>query len=251
MNICDRAFRVDTPLALPDNEVHLWRLDIRAAAPVPMPAAEDRWADLLSPEEKLRAERFIAPMARQHFVATRGLLRMLLGGYLAADLKTIAFRFSTKEKPGLSSPYAESKIEFNVSHSGGVALLAFTRGREIGVDVEQVRQGRDVDAIARRFFSLEEQKQFASVAAEEKYDAFSRCWTRKEAYIKAKGDGLSLPLGQFDVSLQAGASDALRATRPDAAEAKRWSLCEVPAGAGYIGALCVAGHGWLLRGWSE
>jgi len=246
MNVCDPEFRVSGLLELPDNEVHLWRLDLNALAVV-----EDRWKEVLSVEEQMRAARFLAPLARRHFVLTRALLRMLVGGYLNEQPTAVKLRFSAREKPGLDQPQAESKLEFNISHSGGVSLLAFTRAREIGVDVELVRKDRDVDGIARRFFSLAEQKQLETIPAEEKYEAFFRCWTRKEAYIKACGEGLSLPLSQFDVSLAAGAQDALLATRPDNRETARWSLREVPAGAGHVGALCVAGHDWRLRAWTK
>ena len=129
-------------------------------------------------------------------------------------------------------------------------MLAFTRGREIGVDVEQVRSDFELEAIARRFFSPHEQAQLATVPADETPAAFFRCWTRKEAYIKATGDGLSLPLTQFDVSLEAGEQNALLATRPDASEVSRWLLRDVPGGSGYIAALCVRGQDWkLIQPW--
>jgi 4'-phosphopantetheinyl transferase len=117
--------------------------------------------------------------------------------------------------------------------------------------VEQVRHDPDFEAIARRFFSADEQNQLAALAPEERVEAFFRCWTRKEAYIKATGDGLSLPLSQFDVSLRAGETNALRATRPDASQAGRWLLREVPGGEGYVAAVCASGQDWKLKGWSE
>jgi 4'-phosphopantetheinyl transferase len=115
------------------------------------------------------------------------------------------------------------------------------------VDVEQIRQNFDHEAIASRFFSRQEQQQLAALPAAERYRGFFRCWTRKEAYIKAEGSGLSLPLHQFDVSLGAGDSSLLLATRPDSAEAARWTLREVQAGDGYVAALCVQGDGWRLK----
>ena len=121
------------------------------------------------------------------------------------------------------------------------------RGRALGVDVEQLRENFDHAAIARRFFSEQEQHQLAALTPSERYHGFFRCWTRKEAYIKAQGAGLSLPLHQFDVSLKPGDLNALLATRPDSVEASRWSLQEVMAGEGYVGAVCVRGHGWRLR----
>ena len=128
---------------------------------------------------------------------------------------------------------------------------ALTLGAKLGVDVEKIGRDFDVEGIARRFFSAHEQEQLAELPAAERDEAFFRCWTRKEAYIKATGDGLSLPLSQFDVSLQPGSSDALVATRPDGAEAGNWLLREVPAGAGYVAALCVRGRNWKLAGWNE
>jgi 4'-phosphopantetheinyl transferase len=117
----------------------------------------------------------------------------------------------------------------------------------VGVDVEQIRENFDHEAIARRFFSRQEQRQFAELAAAEKYREFFRCWTRKEAYIKAEGSGLSLPLHEFDVFLGTGEASLLLATRPNSAEAKRWTLREVLAGDGYVAALCVQGCGWRLK----
>ena len=113
--------------------------------------------------------------------------------------------------------------------------------------MEQVRDNFDHVAIARRFFSEREQRELAALAPTERCHGFFRCWTRKEAYVKAQGAGLSLPLSQFDVSLKPGDEDALLSTRPDREEATRWSLREVPAGEGYLAALCVQGRGWKLR----
>jgi 4'-phosphopantetheinyl transferase len=246
MNITDSGFQIKAPLSLPDDEVQLWRIDLEALGP-----AESRWQELLSSDELERASRFHLPRDRQRFVTSRALLRTILAAYLATEPGTLNFSFSKNDKPSLGPAHAGSNIAFNISHSGGVALLAFTRGREIGVDVEQARSNFDVEAIARRFFSPAEQKQLADVPAEKRPDAFFRCWTRKEAYIKATGNGLSLPLSQFDVALEPGASNALLATRPDISEAGRWQLREVPGGPGYIAALCVRGQDWKLNDWSR
>jgi 4'-phosphopantetheinyl transferase len=171
---------------------------------------------------------------------------MILGAYLGANPQELAFRYSVKEKPSLDGLHA-GQIEFNVSHSGNLALLAFARQRVLGVDVELIREQADREAIARRFFSEYEQQQLAALAPEERCAGFYRCWTRKEAYIKATGDGLSLPLHQFDVSLKPGDESALLAMRPDASEAAKWSLREVEADTGYAAALCVRGQGWILK----
>ena len=239
LHIRDAAFQLETPIALPADEVHVWRAELAQVAP-----AERRWEPILSPDERTRAARFHFSRDRQHFTATRALLRIILAGYLASDPGDLTFRYSKTGKPSLNS--AEN-LEFNVSHSGEVALLAFTRGRQVGVDVEHLRENFDHEAIARRFFSRQEQQQLAELAPAERYRGFFRCWTRKEAYIKAEGTGLSLPLHQFDVSLGTGEASLLLATRPESVEAARWTLCEVPAGNDYLAALCVQGGGWRLR----
>ena len=242
MNISDAAFQIEPRMALPEDEVHLWLVDLASVA-----AGEKRWEQLLSSDERARAARFHFSKDRQYFTATRALLRTILGSYVDSDPTELVFRYSEKEKPSLNPSPSGSSVEFNVSHSGALALLAFAKGRALGVDVEQVRENFDHEAIARRFFSEEEQRQLAALAPAGRHRAFFRCWTRKEAYIKAQGTGLSLPLKQFDVSLRPGDLDALLSTRPDSAEAARWSLREVPVGADYVAALCVRGHGWRLK----
>jgi 4'-phosphopantetheinyl transferase len=223
--------------------VHLWRVDVEAIR-----ADESRWQQVLSSDELTRASRFHFPSDRRRFVASQALLRTILASYLATDPSGLSFfSYSKTEKPSLGPPHTDSGVTFSISHSGGIALLAFTRRREIGVDVEQVRRDSDLKAIARRFFSAHEQRQLFALPAEERGDAFFRCWTRKEAYIKATGDGLSLPLGQFDVSFGMGETNALLATRPDDSEAGHWLLQEAPGGPGYIAALCARGQDWKLN----
>lgn len=245
MNITDSGFQIEAPLALPEDEVQLWRVDLEAIG-----AEESRWQKILSSDEATRASRFHFSRDRQRFIAGRAVLRIILAGYLATEPNGLRFSYSQKEKPSLGPSHADSNVMFNISHSGGVALLAFTRGREIGVDVEKVRSDFELEAIARRFFSAHEQKQLAAVPAEEKPAAFFRCWTRKEAYIKATGDGLSLPLSQFDVSMVTEEQNALLATRPDASEVSRWLLRDIPGGPGYVAAVCVRGQDWkLIQRW--
>src|SRR5258708_39742193 len=121
----------------------------------------------------------------------------------------------------------------------------------MGIGGRRLRGDLVVECIARRFFSAHEQSRLAALPADERVEGFFRCWTRKEAYIKATGDGLSLPLHQFDVSIAADDRDALVATRPDNSEAALWSLREVPVGPGYAAALCAHGRGWHLKDWSR
>ena len=245
MNISDPDFRLESRLTLPDDEVHLWRVDLAAVA-----AGEERWRPILSPDEQARASRFHFSRDRQSFTATRALLRTILASYVGREPAELVFNYSQKDKPSLSSDgnqITANQIAFNVSHSGEVSLMAFARGRQLGVDVEQARENFDPEALAQRFFLAHEQRQLAVLAPSEKFHGFFRCWTRKEAYIKATGTGLSHPLDQFDVSLRPGDDNALLATRPDPAEAARWSLRDLSSGEGYLAALCVQGHGWRLK----
>jgi len=242
MNISDAAFRIEERIPLLVDEVHLWRIDLAAVA-----SGEQRWLTILFADERTRAARFHSARDRQHFTATRALLRTILADYVDSDPAQLVFHYSEKEKPSLRSNHAGKPVEFNVSHSGTVTLLAFARERALGIDVEQIREDFEAESIAQRFFSELEQSQLAELPPSERYRGFFRCWTRKEAYIKARGAGLSLPLHQFDVSLKPGDEIALLATRPNAADAAQWSLQEVPAGNGYVGALCVQGQGWRLK----
>jgi 4'-phosphopantetheinyl transferase len=241
MKISDPAFQLDAALALPRDEVHLWRIDLDALA-----SEEQRWQQMLSQDEQARAAGFHFTRDRQHFAATRACLRIILARYLGSEPAALKFHYSEKAKPSLDPSFGRNQVEFNVSHSGAKALLAFARSRALGVDIEHIRDNFDPGAIAGRFFSEHEQRQLKALAPEEKFNGFFRCWTRKEAYIKAHGAGLSLPLDQFEVSLRPAEENALLATRPDAAEAALWSLRDVPTEKGYVAALCVRGHGWRL-----
>jgi 4'-phosphopantetheinyl transferase len=241
MDIVDSESSVKSPLDLAGDAVHLWRVDLDAVSGV-----ESRWSSVLSEDERIRAARFHFEKDRQHFIAGRAFLRRVIAAYLKTDPIELIFEYSEKSKPSLGGDYRASRLDFNISHSGGIALFAFTRGRRIGVDVEQVRHDFDTSAIAARFFSACEREQLAALPLEGQHEAFFRCWTRKESYIKATGEGLSLPLSQFDVSIAADDRNALLATRPDELEARQWSLRDVHVRPGYCGAVCVSGTGWEL-----
>jgi 4'-phosphopantetheinyl transferase len=245
MDIAHASFRINAGLTLGAEDVHLWRIDLGAIAP-----EEDQWLEFLSQDERTRAARFHFEVHRQYFTAGRAILRQVLAAYLGADPKELQFSYSEKDKPSLGGAWAKSGLCFNLSHSGEIALVAFTRNRQIGVDVELLRHDFDTAAIAARFFSAIEQEQLAALPSEQRHEAFFLCWTRKESYIKATGEGLSLPLHQFDVSLAPGERNALLATRPNAAESERWSLRDITVKYGYAGALCVSGTGWKLTDWS-
>lgn len=241
MNTKKAGFRIESPQTLGKDEVQLWRLNLERAADI-----VEQWSSILREDEQARAARFHFDKDRRCFSATRITLRQILGAYLNIDPKVLTFTYSEKEKPSLAGAEASSGIEFNVSHSGTLSLLAFSRKRLVGVDVELIRRDFDTAAIARRFFSEAEQKALAALPEENRKEAFFLCWTRKESYLKAIGTGMSLPLHQFDVSIAPGHHNALLATRPDPLERTRWSMRDVAVPAGYAAALCISGTDWRL-----
>lgn len=226
-------------IAITPDEVHVWRASLRPSAPVLA-----RLEAHLSPDERARAARFRFPRHRDAFIAGRGAQREILARYTGLAPADLAWRATEHGKLSLDGPVAASGIRFNVSNSGGLALYAVALGRELGVDLEELRPMPDGMEIARRFFSAPENEVFAALPAEARDAAFFACWTRKEAYIKAVGEGLSMPLDRFDVAFAPGEPPRLLATRGDEAEASRWTLLELHPGPGYVGALAVEGDGW-------
>jgi 4'-phosphopantetheinyl transferase len=224
---------------LADHEVHVWRTPLEQ----PPEHLQTLW-QTLAPEELQRANRFHFEKDRRHYVAGRGILRALLGRYLRREPAGLTFAYNPQGKPSLAGDAART-LSFNVSHSHGLALIAVTRGREVGVDLERIRPEFAGERVAERFFSPSEVAALRALAAAERLEAFFACWTRKEAYLKATGMGLSLPLDCFDVSLTPGEA-ALKATRHDPTAVQRWSLRDVPPGPGYAGALAVESNGWHL-----
>jgi len=230
--------------ALPDDEVHVWR------AGLDWPTSSiTKLKEILSSDERARAERFHFEIDHRRHVVGRGVLRLVLARCLGASPHALRFDHGARGKPSLAAAFAPARLQFNVSHSGELVLVALTIGRMVGVDVEHIRHDLEVEAIAQRFFSARENSALATLASPARRDAFYACWTRKEAYIKAVGDGLALPLDQFDVAFLPGEPARLVATRPNGAEAGRWSLRDLDAGHGYRAALAVAGAGWRLATW--
>lgn len=215
-------------LSVQPGDVHVWRLALDLAV--------EPFLELLQPDELDRANRFYFEKDRKRFAIARGFLRVLLGRYLQTDPKSLMFSYGAYGKPGLEG----TSLRFNMSHSGNLALYGFTEGREIGVDVEQERADFTTDDIAGRFFSPFEVESLCRLPGEERVASFFRCWTRKEAYIKATGRGLSQPLDGFDVTLGPGERAAL--LRNDDGTHERWTMAGIDVGPGYAGALAVEGQ---------
>jgi 4'-phosphopantetheinyl transferase len=213
---------------LPDDRVQVWRADLDQDT-----AVTARLRALLSADERARADRFYFSYLRAHYTLVRGALRLLLGGLSGLDPAGIKFDYAKHGKPYL----AGSDLAFNVSHSGKRALIALAHSRRVGVDVERVRKLPDSEAVARRFFAPAEVAEYLAVPELQRVQAFYNAWTRKEAFIKAVGDGLSHPLDRFTVSLRPGEPARLRTIDTDAEAARRWKLVALDPGDGYAGAL--------------
>ena len=229
---------------LGEDEVHVWRASLECE-----PSDVHAFRRLLSTDEIAKAERFYFEKDRSHFIVARGLLRTILGRYLRVHPGRLRFFYKLYGKPALVGESGGKIYSFNLSHSHGLLLLAITRGREVGVDIERVHSelGGQGQEIAERFFSPNEVAKFCSLPTDQKAEAFFNCWTRKEAYVKAKGGGLSVPLDHFEVSLCPGEPAAL--LQALSRETSDWSMEELHPGPGYAAALVVQGRPLHLRCW--
>lgn len=220
--------------ALGHGEAHVWR------AMLDMSEVERRRLEgSLSPDEHRRSIRFRRPVDRQRFVAAHGVLRAILSRYLQVGPSQLAFRYGVHGKPAL----AGAGLNFNLSHSGPLALYAVSGQGPVGVDVERMEAGIECEELSARFFSLREHAALRLLPPETRREAFFACWTRKEAFLKACGGGLSLPLDDFDVSMEQparllGVRGALRVGGP-------WWMQDCAAGPGYAAA--VVGEGPPVR----
>ena len=192
--------------------------------------------------KKKRAQTYRFEHLKKNYVAGQGFLRIILSLYLDTEPRRIAFDQNQYGKPFLSGRSGPEALEFNLSHSHRMALYALTRGRRIGVDVEYLRDIPDIDAIVARFFSPGERNRFFALPDNQKKQAFYRGWTQKEAFIKAVGRGLYLPLDRFEVSLTPGETPRLLWMQGEPDEAARWSMESLTPAPGYLGAVAVEGR---------
>lgn len=234
--------------ALPADDVHVWRvalgLDDGAVGPLAARLADD---------ERARAERFKFPRHRRRYVVARARLREILGRYLDVPPEHLAFRYGAHGKPALDAEAVGRvpDLAFNLSHTGDVAVVALARGRAVGVDVEAVRALPDADAIAARFFSAAEVEVYRALPEPDRPAAFFACWTRKEAFVKAVGDGLTYGLDAFDAAVRPEDGPALLRVRGADARAAGWDARDVPAGPGLAAAVAASRPGWRLVGWDD
>jgi len=217
-----------SPLELAGRNVHIW--SIRTEAPDAVNAAYEA---VLSPDERARAARFQSSQLVHAFILSRGALRILLSRYLGVHPASVQFKYGSNGKPRIA---AQTSLEFNVSHSGGLTLLAFTHDCSVGIDVEQIRSLPDLQDIAQRFFCVEESTELAKLVDPlQRERAFFLCWTRKEAYIKAVGLGLSARLDRFRVNLDP--SEPARFVRLPSPGTEAWTLTNLSFDPAYAAAL--------------
>lgn len=229
-------------LALNDDEIDVW------LAPLDAEDADEA-ERVLSADERERAARFRFASDRQHFVAARARLRIILGKYLQIEPRRIAFDYNKYGKPALGAE-AQSNIKFNVSHSGDLALFAFARGREIGVDIERVNADFADEAMARECLTRREIERFRALFGIERERFFFDCWTRKEALVKACGEGLSLAANRIETNAFAESPAVLGARAAESAPTF-WSVQPLPQISGYAAALAVEGARLRLRFWRQ
>ncbi len=241
-----REMRIEPWVAAPEapviegGEAHVWLARLKASE-------EDiaRAAALLSAEEEERARRFRFERHRRRFVMAHAALRTILGRYLGASPGEVAFRHGPRGKPYLNEP--EPRIQFNLAHSGELALAAITKEGEIGADIE-IHRGMP-EGVARRFFSAAENAALTSLPPRERERAFFRCWTRKEAFLKATGEGLSFGLDNFTVSLLPDEPAALLDLPGGASEASRWSMANIAVADNCSAAITARAHLLCIRRW--
>ena len=225
-------------------EVHVWRVPLDGFV-----ACDDPHLAGLSETERQRASRLRFEADRRRFLGSHGALRAILAMYLGAPPATLLFAEGAHGKPFLQAPAHGRSLRFSLSHSGDLALVAASRGREVGVDLERVRPIKDLVGMAARFFSPVERQALDRVAPDDRLLAFLATWVRKEAYLKACGEGLLRSLDAFDVTIGDEEQPRLLAVRDRAGDEARWSLRRLDPGEDFVAALAVEGRTWRLRHW--
>jgi 4'-phosphopantetheinyl transferase len=231
--------------SLPQDEVHVWYIDLST-----WEKEVDSLRPLLNQDEQERAARFKFPAPRNQFAISRALLRQVLGRYLRIEAREVHFRTTANGKPELATASdVQDDLRFNLSHTAGAAVIAVTLHRQVGIDVERIRMDTNAMELAERFFSRPEVEWLRSQPAAEQIPAFFTCWTGKEAYIKAHGEGLSMPLSSFGV-LPADATDSCNLqlkVYENPEEAQRWFICQLALGTGLRAALAAEGENRRVR----
>lgn len=203
--------------------------------------------DILSSDELERANRFKFQQHRNRYIVARTILRRLLGWYLSKEPSEVSFSYSQYHKPSLSPATSEIALAFNLAHSQDLAVFAFTIGRKVGIDVEHLRPLEDAHGLAKRFFARSEYRAWRTLSEHRRLKGFYDCWTRKEAFIKAVGEGLSFPLDQFEVTIDSVRPARLLTVRGERDTATAWSLYSLELGPKAVAALVISGRKLPVR----
>ncbi len=222
------------------DEVHVWR----AFLDNDQRGSSIDCVKILSNDEKERATRFFFQEDRDKYVIRRAMLRRILSCYLRVDPQEICFRYGHYGKPRLADEFSERPLHFNMSHSGNLAMYAFSRGGELGIDVERIDEKVEVDLLAQRFFSSEETERIRTLSEEERRISFFDSWVRKEAYLKAMGTGLSVPVDSFELPRQ-----VLGRNMEDRVDTTSWFSHSLTVDTHYASALVVQGSSYKISLW--
>lgn len=229
-------------VTLSGKDVHIWQISLSGQG-----SLLSTFRNLLAADEIQRAGRFFFERDRERFIVARAAMRQIVGDYVNIAAERLVFSYGAKGKPELAPGQSGGALKFNLSHSGEYALLALSQGLRVGVDIEFVNADFAGEEIAERFFSSNEIAALQAMATEARAEAFFSCWTRKEAYIKALGEGLSIPLDSFDVAFGPHVPAALLRVRGVPDEVTRWSVYDIAAPTGYKAALVAEGKEHKLR----
>ncbi len=232
-------------LTLGEDEIHLWSADLNPPARMIRALSAS-----LSPDETERAADFVLERDRRRYRVSRGMLRTLLSSYTDVPASRLRFTYGQRGKPQLPGAPAEMGLQFNLSHSANLVVFAFTLTRPLGVDIEHLRPVSDAESIAKRYFSIGEYKVFRRLPLDQRQEAFFNCWTRKEAYMKAVGDGLSVPLNRFEVTIPPGDPAKMLTLEGHSERAAEWSLYHLEPMQNYVGALAISSGDWKLAAWN-
>ncbi|MBI5099965.1 MAG: 4'-phosphopantetheinyl transferase superfamily protein [Nitrospirae bacterium] len=231
-------------LTVTQDEVHVWR----ASLDIPDEQIE-KLIKTLSPDERERSEKYHFRRDRQNYIAARGILRNILAGHLGTEPEKIIFSYSPYGKPFLSDHFSNTELSFNLSHAKDLAMYAVTLKRKVGIDIEYSQQEFQWNDIVERFFSPLEKAELLALPEKDRHRAFFTYWTRKEAFLKAKGIGLSTGIKDINVTLKNERSSYLLRSDYALREDDYWSLIDLNPGFGYLAALAVEGDGLRVRCW--
>ena len=226
------------------DEIHIWSASIEDSL-----YRLDSLEKVLSMDEVRRANCFYFKRDYNRYIVTHSILRIILGLYAKCSPDSLCFRFNEYGKPALMEWMNDSELCFNLSHSCDQILFAITSGHEVGVDIEHVRPFKSAAQIVERFFSEKEKEEFRKLPEQLKEEAFFTCWTRKEAYIKARGQGMTLPLDHFSVLFLSGETTISLPEEHESEDKELWSIKSITTVAGYIAAIAIQGR--IKRLWSR